>query len=92
MPYYPYSEGSAAGHQYEISSWFLHLVAEYTGLTFHEVRELDYIQFLIWRRDAYIYKLNGTEAGREYLDSAWRMEQTTIDRASLRAQFGKGGT
>ena len=92
MPYYPYSEGGAAEHQYEISSYYLHLVAEYTGLTFHEVRELDYYQFLVWRRDAYIYRLNGTEAGREYLDNAWRMEQTTIDRASLRAKFGKGGT
>lgn len=54
-----------------------------------EVRELDYIQYLIWRRDAYIYRLSQTEAGQEYLDNAWRMEQTAPDRASLRKKIGR---
>ena len=49
----------------------------------------DYLDFLLWRRDAYIYRLNQTELGREYLDNAWRMEQTAPDRASLREQLGK---
>ena len=54
-----------------------------------EVRALDYIQFLIWRRDAYIYMLSRTEAGQEYLDNAWRMEQTKPDRKALRKKLGK---
>ena len=91
MPYYPDGGGGAAAHKYGISSYYLHLVADYTGLSFYEVREMDYYQFLIWRRDAHIYRLNSTEAGREYLDNAWRMEQTEPDRAKLREQFGKGG-
>lgn len=33
--------------------------------------------------------LEGSEEGREYLDNAWRMEQTKPDRAALRKQFGK---
>ena len=49
----------------------------------------DYLDFLLWRRDAYIYRLNQTESGREYLDNAWRMEQTAPDRISLREQLGK---
>ena len=56
-----------------------------------EVRALDYIQFLIWRRDAYIYMLSRTEAGQEYLDNAWRMEQTKPDRKALRKKLGKEG-
>ena len=64
-------------------------MAEYTGLTLPEVRELDYLQYLIWRRDAYIYMLSRTEAGQEYLDNAWRMEQTEPDRAGLRAKLGR---
>lgn len=64
-------------------------MAEYTGLTLVEVRELDYLQYLIWRRDAYIYMLSRTEAGQEYLDNAWRMEQTTPDRAGLRKKLGR---
>jgi hypothetical protein len=64
-------------------------VAEYTGLSFFEVGQLNYLQYLVWRRDAYIHMLSRTEAGREYLDNAWRMEQTKPDRAGLRKKFGK---
>lgn len=52
---------------------------------------MDYIEYLALRRDAYIYMLSRTEAGQEYLDNAWRMEQTEPDRAALRKQFGKEG-
>ena len=64
-------------------------MAEYTGLTLLEVRELEFVQFLIWRRDAFIRMLSSTEAGQEYLDNAWRMEQTKPDRKKLRKTFGK---
>ena len=80
---------SAGGHQYNTASYWRHLVAEYTGLNFLEVSQLDYIQFLIWRRDAFIHMLNQTEAGQKYLDDAWRMEQTTSDRAALRKKVRK---
>ena len=55
------------------------------------MRALDYIQYLTWRRDAYIYMLSRTEAGQEYLDNAWRMEQTKADRKALRNKLGKEG-
>lgn len=35
--------------------------------------------------------LSRTEAGQEYLDNAWRMEQTEPDRKKLRKKFGKEG-
>lgn len=66
-------------------------MAEYTGLNFLEVGELDYLQYLTWRRDAFIYRLSQTEKGTQYLDNAWRMEQTTPDRASLRKKLRKEG-
>lgn len=53
--------------------------------------ELDFIQYLVWRRDAFIYSLSRTEAGQEYLDNAWRMEQTEPDRVRLRKKLGEGG-
>jgi hypothetical protein len=81
----------AGGHDYKTTSWWKHLVAEYTGLSFNEVGALDYLEYLTYRRDAYIHKLNQTEAGQEYLDNAWRMEQTQPDRAALRKKFGKEG-
>ena len=64
-------------------------MAEYTGLNLLEVRALNYIQYLIWRRDAYIHMLSRTEEGQEYLDNAWRMEQTKPDRSGLRKKLGR---
>lgn len=67
------------------------MVAEYTGLNMLEVEQLDYILYLAYRRDAFIYKLSRTEKGREYLSNAYRLEQTAPDRKSLRDQFGEEG-
>lgn len=65
------------------------MVANYTGLSICEVGALDYIQYLTYRRDAYIYFLEQSEDGREYLENAWRMEQTAPDRVALREQLRK---
>lgn len=64
-------------------------MSEYTGLNFHEVRQLEYIQFLTWRRDAFIWHMSRTEEGEKYLDNAWRMEQTEPDRVALRKKLKK---
>lgn len=81
--------GSTGGHQYNTHSWWRRLVAEYTGLNFLEVGKLNYLQYLVWRRDAFIHRLSQTEAGQEYLDNAWRMEQTRPDRQALRKKLRK---
>lgn len=80
---------SEGGHKYSLVTWFHRLVAEYTGLTIREVRQLKYIEYLTYRRDAFIHRLNQTEAGQEYLKNAWRMEQTEPDRDKLRRKFGR---
>ena len=66
-------------------------MAEYTGLSFLEIGQLNYLQYLVWRRDAFIYMMSRTEAGHEYLDNAWRMDQTKPDRPKLRKKLGKEG-
>lgn len=53
---------------------------------------MDYIDYLILRRDAFISRLRQTEKGQEYLDNAWRLEQTKADRNTLRDKFGKGAS
>ena len=77
------------GHQYETTSWWQHLVAQYAGISLLDVRDLDYIQYLIWKRDAFIVFMSRTEKGQEYLDDAWRLEQTKPDRQKLRAKYGR---
>lgn len=56
-----------------------------------EVDELDYIVYLRYRRDAFIYFMSQSEKGQEYLDNAYRLEQTSPDKNSLREQFGEEG-
>lgn len=84
------AEDSAGRHEYIISTWGKRLVAEYSGLSFLQVGQLDYGTYLLWLRDAYIAGLNRTEEGRQYLDDCWRMEQTKPERGKLSAKFGKG--
>lgn len=48
------------------------------------------MQFLQYRHDAYIHNLRQTREGQDYLDNAWRIEQTEPDRAGLRKKLGKG--
>ena len=61
------------------------------GLNILEIDNLNYIDFLRYKRDAFIYQMNKTEKGREYLDNAYYLEQTEPDRKSLRKQFGEEG-
>ena len=77
------------GHRYTTTSWWKRLVSEYTGLNFLEIGRLNYLVYLTWRRDAFIHKLSQTEKGQEYLDNAWRMEQTEPDRPALRKKLRK---
>lgn len=81
--------GSEGGHQYSVTTFWVHRVSEYTGLNFNEVWALDYVRYLTLRRDAFISWLSESERGTEYLDNAWRMEQTEPDRKALRDKFGK---
>ena len=64
-------------------------MADYSGLSLSEVDALDYLTYLTWRRDAFIYRWSQSEKGREYLDNAWRLEQTKPDRKALRKKLGK---
>lgn len=61
----------------------------YTGLNIQEVKRLNYVEYLTYKRDAFINWLNQSETGQEYLRNAWRMEQTEPDRAALRRRFGR---
>lgn len=74
-----------------INTTWEYLVAQYTGLNILQVEELDYIDYLMYRRDAFIHKMSQSEAGEKYLNNAWRLEQTKPDRKSLREKFGKEG-
>ena len=63
-------------------------MSDYSRLSFREIDSLDIVDFLVLRRDAYIDRLERTDKGTEYLKTAWRLQQTDIDREGLRKKFG----
>ena len=89
LPYYPLEDSK--GHNYKIVTTWEHLVAKYLGISMIAVEELDYLDYLLYRRDAFIHHMSQTEKGQEYLDKAWRLEQSKPDRKALRDKFGKEG-
>lgn len=66
------------------------MVSEYSGLNFIELQNLEFDTFQLLLRDAFIYKLEKTESGKEYLETAYILEQDKPDRESLREKY-KGG-
>ena len=65
-------------------------VANFANLSIPEVQRLNYVDYLIYRREALIYSFSRTEKGCEILQDAYCLEQTDADRAGLRNAFGGG--
>lgn len=75
-------------YEYEIATRCEHVVARYAGMSIFEVDDICYYDFRLLLRDAVIDMLGGSEAGREYLEKCWILEQDKPDRERLRARFG----
>ena len=86
MPDYPVSERQ--GERYETSTSWEKLVADYAHMSLPDVEELNFVEYLALRRDAFIDSCRASESGREWLDNAWRIEQTTMDVGRMREVFG----
>lgn len=65
------------------------MVSDYTGLNFNEAIELDCLTFKKLYKDGFIHTMTQSEEGREYLENAWNIRQTTPDRKRLRKQFNR---
>lgn len=87
IPYYPADEDST-GNRYVIETIGEHLVAHYANMTLPEVDGLLLDDYMLLLRDAFIARKLQTPDGREYLDNAWRLEQTEPDIDALRSSFG----
>lgn len=63
------------------------MVRDFTGLDFQKIKQLYYDEFLLYVRDAFIYKLEQSEGGREYLRNAYRILQTEPQRKKIRERM-----
>lgn len=70
----------------------LKAIADYTGLSINEVRNLPISLFLLYKKDAWIFNHSRTEKGKEFLQALWRLQQTNPDIEAIhRFQQRKGG-
>lgn len=88
IPYYP-ADADSTGNHYIIGTIGEHLVAHYANMPLPEVDDLLLDDYMLLLRDAFIARKMQTESGREYLDNAWRLEQTEPDVGALRSTFGR---
>jgi hypothetical protein len=66
-----------------VETWTVKAVADYMHISFYEVYELCYIDFLFLFREAFISRMQKTTEGREYLQKSWELEQTEMDYEGL---------
>lgn len=59
------------------------------NISLYAVEEMDYYEYLLIRRDAFISRMNQTDKGQEYLENAHRLTLTKPDRNGLRKRYGK---
>ena len=64
---------------------------DYTGLNIWQVQELDLDLYLFFMREAFVYEMNQTKDGREYLEKCWIISQTEPDRKAIREKFTRKG-
>lgn len=64
-------------------------MAQYANMSLPDVCDLLLDDYLLLLRDAFIARKLQSEDGREYLDNAWRLEQTEPDVVGLRSTFGQ---
>ena len=86
MPYYPIEEEDR-GYNYRVQTMEQKLICDYTGLNILEVLDMSFILYRVLWVDAYIYKLEQTEQGQEYLKKAFILKQSKPDREKLRNTF-----
>lgn len=67
----------------------LKYIHDYTGMLFQKIMKLPLSSFYGLLRDAFIYRANQHESGRDYLEQCWILEQTEPDREGMRRKSGK---
>ena len=64
-------------------------MAQYANMSLPDVCDLLLDDYMLLLRDAFIARKLQSEDGREYLDNAWRLEQTEPYVDGLRSTFGR---
>lgn len=67
-------------------------MAEYANMPLPWVYELDIFTFWALLHDVIVYNHSQTKKGREWLQNAWRLNQTEPDEAAIQRKIREGGS
>ncbi len=63
-------------------------IFDYSGISFDNIQELNCFVYWLLLRDAYVYKLQQSPQGIEYLKKCVESNETKPDRKALKNKFG----
>ncbi|EAF5877625.1 hypothetical protein AOA01_00330 [Listeria monocytogenes] len=58
-------------------------ICDYANLSFLDIQNLTYVDYLLYRRECWIYNLKQSEGGRKFLKDIWRYQQTSADTVAI---------
>ncbi|EAV9864766.1 hypothetical protein FFD13_12040 [Listeria monocytogenes] len=58
-------------------------ICDYSGLSFFDIKKLSYVDYLLYRRESWLYNLKKSEDGRKFLKDLWRYQQTNADTVAI---------
>ncbi|MDT2984486.1 hypothetical protein [Enterococcus casseliflavus] len=70
----------------------LKAIADYSGVDLANVLDLPYAQFKAYQHDSWIANMRRSDEGRKFLETCWRLKQTTADEKAVKKfqQYGGG--
>ena len=86
LPYYPMEDNGA--FHWEIYSYSNKMISDYCNIPITKVKALPLDEWLMYRRDSFIFNCEQSEKGRRYLKNAYLMTQTKPDIKRLKEVFG----
>lgn len=69
--------------EFDLATWEIRRISEYTKLSFKEVLDLPYGAYLLYRKESWIASFQISEDGREFLKALWRLRQTEADEKAI---------
>lgn len=66
-------------------------VSDYSGVPLDKVQDLPYSQYKLYLRDAWLSNMSRNEEGRKFLETCWRIRQTSADETAIEKYQSYGG-
>ena len=66
-------------------------VSDYSGVPLDKVQDLPYAQYKLYLRDAWLANMSKSEDGRKFLETCWRIRQTSADEKAIEKYQRYGG-